>query len=84
MRTTIDIPDHLFRRAKKAAAEQGVALREIVLRALRAHLEQPAAAAAGYAFDWKVDRAAWNVDLPLHSREALEEYLGTWRADLYG
>lgn len=83
VRTTIDIPDQLFRRAKKAAAEQGVALREIVLRALRSHLEQPAPA-AGYTFDWKVDHGAWNPDLPLHSREALQEYLGSWRADLYG
>ena len=83
MRTTIDIPDQLFKRAKKAAAEQGVALREIVLRALRAHLDQPAAQAAGYAFDWKVDDGRWNPDLPLHSREALEGYLDSWRPDLY-
>jgi hypothetical protein len=84
MRTTIDIPDTLFKRAKKAAAEQGVALREIVLRALRTHLDQPAAQGAGYSFDWKVDQGPWNPDLPLHSREALEEYLDSWRGDIYG
>lgn len=73
MRTTIDIPDQLFRRAKKAAAEQGVALREIMLRALRAHLDQPAAAAA-YRFDWKVFPGALHPDLPIDSNAALEEF----------
>ena len=72
MRTTIDIPDQLFRRAKKAAAEQGVALREIMLRALRAHLEQPAAARS-YTFDWKVFPGAVRPDLPIDSNAALEE-----------
>ncbi|MDP3773839.1 MAG: hypothetical protein Q8Q85_06175 [Gemmatimonadales bacterium] len=82
MRTTIDIPDQLFRRAKKEAAEEGVTMREIVLRALKAHFGQPRATA--YTFDWRVCDGEWNPDLPLHSREALEEYLGSWRSDLYG
>ena len=81
MRTTIDIPDQLFRRVKQAAAEQGVALREIVLRALTTHLDPRPPA---YRFDWKVFPGEWNADLPLHSREALEDYLGSWRTDLYG
>lgn len=83
VRTTIDIPDPLFRQAKKAAAEEGVPLREIVLRGLRTQLGQ-AARSKGYTFDWKVDQGAWNPDLPLHDREALEAYLGRWRTDLYG
>ena len=52
MRTTIDIPDSLFKRAKAAAAKQGVTLREVVLRALDAHLATPAQAKP-YKFDWK-------------------------------
>lgn len=34
MKTTIEIPDALFRRAKSAAAEQGIPLRELVSEAL--------------------------------------------------
>jgi hypothetical protein len=35
MRTTIDIPDDLFRRAKAEAALQGVRLRDLIERGLR-------------------------------------------------
>ncbi|MDQ2948616.1 MAG: hypothetical protein M3Y27_22215 [Acidobacteriota bacterium] len=38
MKTTLEIPDTLFRRAKSAAAEQGVPLRELVTEALREKL----------------------------------------------
>ncbi|HWB95300.1 MAG TPA: hypothetical protein VG672_01320 [Bryobacteraceae bacterium] len=34
MKTTLEIPDNLFRRAKSAAAEQGIPLRELVTEAL--------------------------------------------------
>jgi hypothetical protein len=34
MKTTLEIPDALFRRAKSAAAEQGIPLRELVSAAL--------------------------------------------------
>jgi hypothetical protein len=34
MKTTIEIPDPLFRRAKSAAAERGIPLRELVSEAL--------------------------------------------------
>lgn len=34
MKTTLEIPDALFRRAKSAAAEQGIPLRELVTEAL--------------------------------------------------
>ncbi len=34
MKTTIEIPDPLFRRAKSVAAEQGIALRELVSQAI--------------------------------------------------
>ena len=35
MRTTIDLPDPLFKEAKAAAALQGVSLRDVVEEALR-------------------------------------------------
>jgi hypothetical protein len=34
MKTTLEIPDSLFRRAKSAAAERGIPLRELVSEAL--------------------------------------------------
>jgi hypothetical protein len=34
MKTTLEIPDALFRRAKSAAAERGIPLRELVSEAL--------------------------------------------------
>lgn len=82
MRTTIDLPDALFRRAKQAAAREGLTLRELVVRALGAHLGGKGA--VPYRFTWPVDHKPWNAALPVHSRAALEEYLGHWRSDLYG
>ena len=52
MRTTIDIPTPLFKRAKAAAAEQGTSLRAVVVRALEAHLAKPAPAKP-YKFEWE-------------------------------
>ncbi len=85
VRTTVDIPDQLFRQAKKAAAEQGVALREVVLRALRAHLA-PTGAAADYTFEWKAVAGTWNLDLPADGGAArrrvldpVEDYLDRLR-----
>jgi len=53
MRTTIDIPTPLFKRAKAAAARQGVTLRALVVGALEAHLTTPAPAAKPYKFEWE-------------------------------
>lgn len=39
MKTTLEIPDALFRRAKSAAAEQGIPLRELVSEAIAEKLE---------------------------------------------
>jgi Arc/MetJ family transcription regulator len=45
VKTTIEIPDALFRQAKAAAALRAESLKDFVTAALRAHLEtQPAAA----------------------------------------
>jgi hypothetical protein len=45
MRTSVDIPDPLFRRAKKLAREQGLTLRQLLVEGLRAMLERSAPAA---------------------------------------
>ena len=42
VKTTIDIPDPLFRKAKSRAAERGQTLREFVASALQAKLETDA------------------------------------------
>lgn len=73
MRTTIDIPEPLFKRAKEEAARQGVTLRDFVLRALGAQLE--AEPAAGYVFDWKVFPGDWNPEIPIDDNAALVEFL---------
>jgi hypothetical protein len=38
MKTTIDLPDVLFREAKIHAAEQGITLKEIVVNAVQAYV----------------------------------------------
>jgi hypothetical protein len=35
MKTTLEIPEHIFRRAKSAAAERGIPLREFVTEAIK-------------------------------------------------
>ena len=45
MKTTLEIPDTVFRRAKSAAAERGIPLREFVTEAVRDKLETDAKAA---------------------------------------
>ncbi|HKW18114.1 MAG TPA: hypothetical protein VJO35_11470 [Terriglobales bacterium] len=39
MKTTLEIPDAIFRRAKSVAAERGIPLREFVTEAVRDKLE---------------------------------------------
>ncbi|HUG92519.1 MAG TPA: hypothetical protein VML55_16895 [Planctomycetaceae bacterium] len=46
MKTTIDIPDPIFRRAKARAAERGQALREFVTEALQDKLSERRTSAA--------------------------------------
>jgi hypothetical protein len=40
MRTSLDIPDDLFRRTKSVASKAGISLREFVVAALRERLKQ--------------------------------------------
>lgn len=40
MKTTLEIPDLIFRRAKSAAAERGIPLREFVTQALKNKLAE--------------------------------------------
>ncbi len=42
MKTTLEIPDDLFRRTKAEAALRGESLKDFVTEAIQAHLEGPA------------------------------------------
>ena len=42
MKTTIDLPDALYRRAKIRAAEQGTTLRSLLMKSLEVYLLEPA------------------------------------------
>jgi SHS2 domain-containing protein len=39
MRTTVDIPDAVYRRLKSEAAQRGCSVKELVLRGVKAELE---------------------------------------------
>ena len=41
MKTTLEIPDFLFRRAKSAAAQRGIPLRQFVTEAVQTKLQDP-------------------------------------------
>ncbi|HWO33285.1 MAG TPA: hypothetical protein VNO32_31180 [Candidatus Acidoferrum sp.] len=41
MKTTLEIPDKVFRRAKSKAAEQGIPLRQFVTEAVEQKLREP-------------------------------------------
>ena len=42
MKTTVEIPDALFRKAKATAAERGVSLKDFLTEAVREHLQRDA------------------------------------------
>lgn len=42
MRTTVDLPDTLFRKTKVAAALRGVTLKEVIIRAIEKEVNAPA------------------------------------------
>ena len=52
MKTTLEIPDSLFRRAKAKAAERGQPLRAFVTEALQEKLSGRSAASAGDHAPW--------------------------------
>ncbi len=41
MKTTVEIPDALFRKAKATAAERGVPLKDLLTQAVQEHLHRP-------------------------------------------
>ncbi len=67
VRTTIDLPDELFRALKKRAADEGVTLRDLFARACRRYLREPSSKqVTGYRLKWKVTGRA--TDAPIDWR----------------
>ena len=70
MRTTVDLPDELMRRAKKRAADQNLPLRDVIEAALREYLsERPKS--TGYKFRWTPDKGELMPGVDLDDRDAL-------------
>jgi hypothetical protein len=65
VKTTLEIPDELFRQTKASAALRGESLKDFVTAALRAHLE-------GQAAEAPRDRG-WRSVFGLASAEEVEE-----------
>ncbi len=75
MRTSFDLPDVLYRRLKERAAEEGVAMRDVMLRAIQAYLG--GGKPTPYVFRWRVTKGGRQLvpDEILGSRTKLNEYL---------
>jgi hypothetical protein len=52
MKTTVEIPDTLFRKAKATAAERGVSLKVLLTEAVREHLQRKEPSAPAPAPAW--------------------------------
>jgi len=70
MKTTIDIPDPLYKKAKMRAAQTGQTLRNLVLAALSRELEAPPPDAEGEKSFWE-------------RRELLPEYEAAMKPGAY-
>lgn len=70
VRTTIDLNDELFRRAKRAAVRERITLRTLIERALRAHL---AGSRPGgrYSLQWRTEKGRLLPGVRLEDRDAL-------------
>ena len=53
MKTTIELPDELLRRAKATAAVRGESLRVLLTEALSSHLERPSEPASDRPEAWR-------------------------------
>ena len=61
MKTTIEIPETLFRQAKARAAIDGLSLRELFVRGLQLTLQTPPAAQTKHKANFPLIRASENA-----------------------
>ena len=71
MRTSVDINAELLRRAKKRAADEGTALRQIIEAALRLYLSEPPASRKQNKLHWRTERGRIQAGVRLDDRDAL-------------
>ena len=60
-KTTIEIPDPLFRKAKVRAAKDGPSMRDLFIRALKTELETPSAVSNKKRVDFPLIHASRNA-----------------------
>ena len=70
MRTTLDIADEVLRLAKKRAADERIALRELVEAALRSYL-LGRSGQSRYRLRWRTERGRLRPGVNLDDRQAL-------------
>jgi hypothetical protein len=75
MKVTIDIDDDLLREAERKAADEGVALREVVETALRAYLPV-GAKSSGYRLRWRTEQGRLRPGINHDSRDSLFDLPG--------
>jgi hypothetical protein len=76
MRTTLDIPDETYRLLKIKAANEGVPVRQIVLRGIQSELEVPTEPKRSKRFQIPIIRSSKPGSLNL-TNEQIEEILAS-------
>src|SRR6266536_898722 len=74
MRTTLDINDELLRQAKRRAADEGAAFRQIVEEALRLYLAKRPRQ-SGYKLRWRVESGRLLPGVRLDDRDSLYDIM---------
>jgi hypothetical protein len=73
MRTTIDLPDPLFRVVKSLASEKGISLKDFFTEALQRAVSQPPS--RGHRMDLPPVRSVGGKRIPVRSNSQLAELL---------
>lgn len=75
MRTTVDLPDPIFRRMKAKAALEGASVKEFVQRAVERELAQPPVPKKTRRIKVPIIRERTGYAIPLLSREEVDEFM---------
>jgi hypothetical protein len=75
MKTTVELPDELFVRAKKRAAERRTTLRDLIERGLRRELAEPRGTRRPRRITWITVDGGLPPGVDLSNRERLYDWL---------